>query len=48
MKKKYIYENAVVYVNISNVNVDSVRTATEKFLRKVINEKRGEKSKWQL
>lgn len=39
MKKKYIYENAVVYVNVSKVNIDSVRTATENFLRKVIKEK---------
>lgn len=39
MKKKYIYENAVVYVNVSKVNADSVRTATENFLRKVIKEK---------
>ena len=39
MKKKYIYENAVVYVNISNINMNGVRTATENFLRKVIKEK---------
>lgn len=39
MKKKYIYKNAVIYVNISNINMNGVRTATENFLRKVIKEK---------
>ncbi len=39
MKKTYIYENAVICIDISRLDTGSVRTATEKFLRKVIKEK---------
>ena len=39
MRKKYIYENAIIYVDVSTLNMNSVRTATENFLRKVIKEK---------
>lgn len=43
MTKKYIYENAVVYITIGEKTADNVRKATEKFLRKVILEKENKK-----
>jgi ABC-type ATPase involved in cell division len=42
MKKKYIYENAVVYITICDKSTNRIRKATENFLRKVILEKEKE------
>lgn len=43
MTKKYIYENAVVYITIGEKSEDNVRKATEKFLRNVNLEKENKK-----
>ena len=43
MTKKYIYENAVVYITIGEKSADNIRKATEKFIRKVILEKENKK-----
>ena len=39
MKKKYIYENAVVCIEIPDSKSSNIRASTEKFLRRVIKEK---------
>ena len=43
MERKYIYENAIIYVKIHNESSDRIYNATEKFLRKVILEKENKK-----
>lgn len=40
MKKKYIYDNAIVYVVLPNDNSKRIYKATERFLKQVMAEKR--------
>ena len=42
MTKKYVYENAVVYISNPNINYQNLHKATENFLKKVLKEN----SKW--
>ena len=44
MRKKYVYDNAVIYVVIPNSGIKNLHKATEHFLKRVMAEKlqRGE------
>lgn len=42
MKRKYVYNNAVIYISNTDVNYQNIHKATEKFLNKVLKEN----SKW--
>ncbi len=39
MRKKYIYENATVYITVPDDSIKNIYKATEKFLYKVIKER---------
>lgn len=38
MEKKYTYDNGIIYISIPDEQSKTIRTATEQFLRKVIQE----------
>ena len=42
MKRKYVYDNAVICILNTDINYQNIHKATEKFLNKVIKEN----SKW--
>ena len=42
MKKKYIYDNAIIYISNMDINYQNLHKATENFLRKILKED----SKW--
>lgn len=39
MKKKYVYENAVIYIFNTDVNYEKIHKATENFMKRVLKEK---------
>lgn len=43
--KKYNYPNAVIYISVPT-DFKGIQMATERFMKKVITEKRGENNLW--
>jgi hypothetical protein len=39
MKRKYVYENAIIYISNTDINYQRLHNATENFMKKVLKEK---------